>query len=96
MGARGDAQEQHSTMLRSDVRPRLVEMGFNGSGSTFVWPTRHSIAQVVLQKSRTSNRQEVWFTANAPAVGLDEWATVRTTRPNYFPERPAPNEFYSG
>ena len=82
-------------MLRTNVRPRLREVGFRAAGSVFSWPTEDSIAQVGLQKHRTSNRHEVWFTANVTVVGLNEWEAVRAKRPD-FPERPSANVYYFG
>ena len=80
-------------MVREGLRPRLKALGFKGSGSTFTWPSKSQFAQLGLQKSQFSNRDELRFTVNVTVAEKASWEAARTTRP-HLPKRPAPNTLY--
>ena len=87
------AQDAFRDAVRSLLRPRMKALGLTGSGTTFVCPSESHFAMIGLQKSQSSDRRSVKFTANVTVVGKDGWATLRTSKP-YLPVRPAPNTYY--
>lgn len=89
------AQEVFDEMLRLGIRPSLREIGFQGSGSTFVWPSKNDIAQLGVQKSAFSDRNSLKFTINVTVANRAAWDRSRIERPSR-PKVPAPNTAYGG
>ena len=80
-------------MLSEGIRPALKALGFAGSGSTFVWPSTASFAQLGIQKSQFSSRDGLKFTMNITVADKSAWEAARSARP-HLPTKPAPNTFY--
>ena len=89
----GTAQETYDEMVREGLRPSLKALGFQGSGTTFTWPSRSHFSQLGLQKSQFSDRDALRFTVNVTIADRSSWEAARTVRP-YLPKKPAPNTFY--
>ena len=77
-------------MLNEAVWPRLREVGFRGSGTTFTWPTKDAWVMIGLQKSSGNTRDAVKFTANVSVTTKAEWAKKRVDQ-SYLGEKPSPN-----
>jgi hypothetical protein len=89
------AIELFAEMIKAVIRPGLQELGFKGSGTTFVWPAERKFALVGIQKSRFSNRTSVQFTLNVTVADADAW-NRRRAKDRGLPKRPAPNTFHAG
>ena len=89
----GTAQETYDEMVREGLRPSLKALGFQGSGTTFTWPSRSHFSQLGLQKSQFSDRDALRFTVNVTIADRSSWEAARTVRP-YLPKKPAPSTFY--
>jgi Domain of unknown function (DUF4304) len=89
----GVAQETYDEMVREGLRPRLKALGFAGSRTTFTWPSQSHFAQLGMQKSQYSNRDELRFTVNVTVAEKAAWEAARTVR-TYLPSTPAPNTLY--
>jgi hypothetical protein len=87
------AVDAFDEMVKNVIRPRLREMGFRGSGTTFTWPSEETIAQIGMQKSQFGDRNHVKFTLNVTVANAAEWERQREAKP-HLPKRPAPNTLY--
>ncbi len=90
MPRRTIAREAFSVMLRDHIAPALREMGFTGSGQTFMLHTPHHYAQLGFQKS---HYYDVRFTINVSVVSSGKWEDARRADPK-LPVRPAANSMY--
>lgn len=80
-------------MVSSGIRPRLRALGFRGSGTTFVLPSKSHHALLGLQKSAFSDRDALKFTVNITVAAVAAWEAARTAKPR-LPEKPAANTLY--
>jgi hypothetical protein len=91
---RADCRDWLADAVRQELRPRLAEQGFRGSGATFVLPSHSHFATVGLQKSQLSHRETLKFTANVTVVAKYVWLSLRDAKP-HLPIR-EPNTRYGG
>ncbi len=79
--------------MRDHIAPELRELGFKGSGGSFVLDDPEHWATIGFQRDRYSDRVEVRFTVNLQVVSRSDWQAARSQR-GYLPERPAANTTY--
>jgi hypothetical protein len=80
-------------MLREQVGPRLRELGFRGSGGSYLLPDDRWWALIGFQKDRYSDARLVRFTVNVAAADKAVWAAARNREP-WLPARPSGNTNY--
>lgn len=88
------AQEFYADAVRTVLRPRLEALGLRAAANRFTLPSKTHFAQIGLQKSVSSDRCHVKFTANIDVTDRDLWKREREAHPSY-PPRPSPNVLYS-
>ncbi|MDO8145640.1 MULTISPECIES: DUF4304 domain-containing protein [unclassified Isoptericola] len=86
------AQERFRVVVRERVAPALRSMGMRGSGQTFTLPSETCWAQLGIQRSAFSDREQILFTANLSVVNRVVWARSVAERPN-LGAKPTPNTF---
>lgn len=84
------AQQLFDEMLAQGLRPRLREVGFRGSGTTFTLPVKDAWLFVGIQKSSGNTRDQVKFTANVSVTTKVEWERKRVDQ-SFLGEKPSPN-----
>lgn len=84
------AQDAFTRMVKESLWPRLREVGFTGSGLTFKWPEPDAYMMIGLQKSTSSMKDSVKFTANVSVTTKARWAEMRSES-SYLSEKPSPN-----
>jgi uncharacterized protein DUF4304 len=87
------AQTVYATMLRTEIAPRLRELGFKGSGSSYLLPDDDRWLIVAFQRGRYSRADCVPFTVNLTAGDKRTWAEARA-RMSWLPLRPSGNAHY--
>jgi hypothetical protein len=87
------AQTVYATMLRTEIAPRLRELGFKGSGSKYVLPDDDRWLIVGFQKGQYSRADSVPFTVNLTIADKRAWAEARD-RKSWLPLRPGGNSHY--
>lgn len=87
---RATAQQLFDDMLAQGLRPRLREVGFRGSGTTFNWPAKDAWLFVGIQKSSGNTRDQVKFTANVSVTTKAEWESKRVEW-SFLGDKPSPN-----
>lgn len=88
------AQDTFRRMMQTEVAPALRNLGFKGSGHSFMWPSDTHWAQLGFQKSTRSDARKVVFTVNVSVVEKGAWDEERARHPDLGGERPAPNTTY--
>lgn len=71
------AQDAYREMLTKTVSPGLRELGFVGTRGRYQLPNEQYWVVMDLQRSRGSNRDNVWFTVNLGAIGRGTWPLLR-------------------
>jgi Domain of unknown function (DUF4304) len=79
-------------MLRSEVAPRLSELGFKGSGQSYMLADEDAWVLIGFQKFTRSTANEVDFTINVTVASKAVWSEMRRERK--LPEKPSANTFY--
>lgn len=87
----GRAQERFKAMLKEHVAPALRDLGFKGSGQTFVLPNEHCYASLGFQKWKGNDAERVSFTVNVSVVPKTAWAEFEYPRTG---TTPSPNLGY--
>ena len=87
------AQATYAAMLRDWIAPRLRELGFRGSGGTYLLPDERRWALIGFQKDRYSDARQVRFTVNVAVADRAAWEAARAEHP-WLPPRPSGNTHY--
>jgi Domain of unknown function (DUF4304) len=80
-------------MVRDHLAPRLRDLGFRGSGQSWILPSDSAWAVLGIQKSKWSTSETVEFAVNTSVISRAEWDRLRKERP-HFGERPRSNMLY--
>lgn len=90
---RQTAQETYTATLKTSIAPRLRTLGFKGSGQNYSLASDDHWAMLAFQKSTSSDRRRVRFTANVLVVSRSGWDQARTRSP-HLPERPTASTYW--
>ncbi len=81
------AQDDYRLMIRDHVAPALRELGFKGSGQSYVFPSETHWVSLWFQKSAYSDAHRIKFTVHLLVIGKNEWEAIRRGN-ELAPERP--------
>lgn len=84
------ARDLFTQMLKEGMWPRMREIGFRGSGSTFRWPADDAWVMIGIQKSSANTPDYVRFTANVSVTTKAEWEAKRVDQ-SFLGDKPTPN-----
>jgi len=93
MRRRPTAQESYAELLKSLIAPRLRALGFKGSGQNYTLASDDHWAMLGFQKSTSSDRGRVRFTANVLVVSRTGWDEARAAQP-HLPKRPTATTYW--
>lgn len=90
------AQTVFKSWVKTSLSPMLRDLGFTGSGLSYLLPDDDCWLQLGLQKDRYSTREAISFTVNLSVTNKVLWSLLREGHEDWLGVRPSANSEFLG